>query len=155
MSIRSGITCLAAAVLASAPLTAPSALALLTAPSALALLTAPSALALLAGCGDPDGSGVDEDKPLSALTLEERAKYCQWSTGVVGGPSRTATCNGLDIQGATVEQCEAQDYSGCTRVTVGMAEGCSLTSSKDLCAAAADTRCLAIAACVSSTGGGS
>ena len=101
------------------------------------------------GDGGATGSGVDGNKPLSALTTEEIGAVCDWAASLYGGYGKSVSCGngGTTSSKASRAACMAEaGFTSCS-ATVYQLEGCG-QAVHDVCLAALSRAdCQAVLSC--------
>jgi len=98
--------------------------------------------------GTVSDSGVDGTKVVSALTMDEKGKICDWFASLVGGYGMTNTCGmGSFYPPDTKDNCVSQ-FASCA-ATVSDLEGCTKAQADagKMCTDAAFAMAGATAAC--------
>lgn len=98
------------------------------------LIVMASALTLMA-CGGDDGpsSGIDPDRTIESLDMEEARAICEDAISAQGGPGTTFSCDEIEITVGTVSECTADiDSATCTN-TVGELNDCIAAMEEDSC----------------------
>jgi hypothetical protein len=104
------------------------------------------------GGGAPGGSGVDGSKVVSTLTDQEKAQFCDWMAGVVGGYGVRVTCDGGGNIGFPQDQptCVAHAFKTTCVQTVSQLEACIEKVGTNLCIEVEQlpTECVVVADCL-------
>jgi hypothetical protein len=102
-----------------------------------------------AACSDnDDGSGIDKNKKVSALSDSEVTTFCNWAITEQGGPGHTTMCGGILIVVNSQMDCESQfgNFATSCSATVSDAEACVHALAADPCTGGGDT-CQALFTC--------
>ncbi len=108
--------------------------------------------ACLMACG-AGGSGIDSNKSVKDLTMEEKMTFCSYNIEQQGGAGTSMCGEGVEVTTDSVAECAAADLSMVNATcTVGMAEACADATGGDRCKNLTEQACATYLACL--LGGG-
>jgi hypothetical protein len=93
-----------------------------------------AAAAAACGGGD-DGSGIDQDKQLSSLSMDEITTFCEWAIAEQGGAGHQTMCGDIILTVANQAACESNyvNLTATCTATVADGEDCIAALATDPC----------------------